>query len=274
MVRSRPRQATVAFARLNFERPFTLQEPLVSIDRGLEESLVPGTMVLRYGRIWRMGQWHRDGRWIVGRIGFEQEGQAELWDDERKDFVERALMLAQTVPFAIDVTNMRVAFQLRRQIVRPGTFRGNFQALLNEVSPYRYWIVRLEGVVQPEWPRWVESVDRLVELRIHMERPNPRYRGEQVQEVFERSKAAAVDLVLRAPEDASLDPDGPDFVRQAIEHAEEYGNYSATGTSLRDDRMEEEKWRSTLEGEVEKKESSSGSGNGRGAPGRAQERPW
>ena len=237
----------------------------------LERSLVPGTAVRRYDRLWRMGKWERGGRWITGRMGFEFEQDQEMWDEKERDFVERAVRFAQTVPFAVDTERMRVAFQLRARTVRPGTFRGNFQALLNEASPFMEWRVVLEGVAQPEWDRWLESVSRLVKLKIHMERPNPRYRGRQVKDVFEASKAAAVDLMLEAPEDGSLDPNAPGFVRQAIEHAEVYGEFDAVAERVERGRTVREPWRSNLEGAVEKKVVAADPETGEVTPERLRE---
>jgi hypothetical protein len=42
------------------------------------------------------------------------------------------------VRYAIDLRARRVAFELKASSARPGTFQGNFQALLNKESRYPY----------------------------------------------------------------------------------------------------------------------------------------
>jgi hypothetical protein len=198
-----------------------------------------------------MGRSTVDDQWIAGRMGFEQEEQTEFWDEDAMDFGEGAVRRAQTVPFTVDSNTLRVAFQLRGSVVRPGTFRGAFQRLLNEASPYWQWAVRLEGVSQPPWDEWIGTVDRLTSLKIHMERPNPRYRREQVRELFEKTKAAAIEIALEAEPDGALGTD-EELIEAALEHAQDYGRVTATGVVLRDGKALREPWRSSAEGAVAK----------------------
>jgi hypothetical protein len=80
----------------------------------LEESLVPGTYVERYGRVWRMGRWRREDDAIFGRIGFEEEpGVTELWNEDKNDFEEQALPSGVTSPFVIRTADSSVASKER-----------------------------------------------------------------------------------------------------------------------------------------------------------------
>lgn len=239
-------QTRAAFAQIDFLRG---QQPLVGAEAALVESLVPGTKVTRYDRVWHMARFSREDGWIHGRIGFERADQGPMWNEAEQDFVEATVLQAQAVPFVIDVPTMRMAFQLRGTTIKPGTFRGNFQGLLNEARPSYRWVVRLEGVQQPPWEEWREIVSRVIELRVHMEKPNPRYPGREVENLFEQSKAAAADLVLKAPENGDINLDA-EFVLQAIQLAQEHGRIAATGVVEEEGQLRKEPWRSTLEGAV------------------------
>jgi hypothetical protein len=111
------------------------------------------------------------------------------WDEEARDFVT-GRGPGSTSRFAINTQTFRVVFQLRPGLIAPGTFRYNFQALLNEASPIE-WRVRLEGVSQPPWEDWRERVARIVKLTVKMERPNPHFPGDQVERLFEGAKLQA-----------------------------------------------------------------------------------
>ena len=90
-----------------------------------------------------------DWGWISGRIGFEYPSSSVgVWDEQRKDY--RSIRPAQVTRYVIDTKTRRVAFELKSSTIKPWTFQGNFQALLNEDSGYQ-WRVTLEGLTQPSW---------------------------------------------------------------------------------------------------------------------------
>lgn len=110
-------------------------------EEALLESLEPGTQSLRYGRLWRLGRWHEKDGVILGRIGFETGEVTELWNEDLRDFEEAELAQGTTSPFAIDLGSERVAFQRRGGTIKPATFMGALQALLNEASQFERWRV-------------------------------------------------------------------------------------------------------------------------------------
>jgi hypothetical protein len=195
----------------------------------LERALVPGTRIERHGRVWRMGQWHREGQAIVGRIGFESSATAELWDDELNDFRETSRPLGLTSPFAIDPAVLRVAFQLRGRDIRVKSFTGALQALLNEASPTERWRVARETKVVP-FEQWASEVDRVTDLRLYLERPNPHYEDrERIRAIVEGTNSRLVEIAAHAdPEDPQgIDLSDP-LIREAISHAElNYGRFTA-----------------------------------------------
>lgn len=224
----------------------------VALERSLRDSLRAGTLVERYDRQWRMARHStRKSNYIVGRIGFQMPGSTEeLWDEESKDFVGTRLVLGTTSPFVIDLSNMRVAYQLRGGRIRPQTFIGNFQALLNGAAAGRwYWRVSPE-VVGITWPAWVEDVPRVSELRVRIERPNPNYKGrKRVEGLVEGAAAEVVTLAIRAREDAPGGVNVDDaFVAEAIEQAADSGKYSARGVQEIEGRPVPVQWRSEVEG--------------------------
>lgn len=164
----------------------------------LEQALVVGTRVERHGRVWRMGQWRHEGEAIVGRIGYESSATAELWDEEINDFQETSRPLALTSPFAIDPRAMRVAFQLRGKDIKAKSFTGAFQALLNGAAPTDRWRVARETRVVP-FDQWAAEVERVTDLRLYLERPNPHYGDRQrIRDIVEGTNSRLVEIAAQS----------------------------------------------------------------------------
>jgi hypothetical protein len=239
-----PSAARVAFA-------VVAAEGLHYGPQALAASIVAGTSITRYRRLWRMARPTRAGQVIRGRIGFEREGgTAELWDDQAQDFFATRLPEGTTSPFALDLDMHVVAFQLRPGVIRRRTFTGAFEALLNRASTSTRWRVT-DLVRHVSWSQWVEDVDRIVELKIRVERPNPRWGGRRrLQRLVEDSGSEVISLAARAP----LDSDAGLNVRQgllaeAIEHADEnYGQRTAIGEMTVEGDKRRVSWRERAEG--------------------------
>jgi hypothetical protein len=221
--------------------------PLEGIQEALLAALIPGTLVARYDRTWRLGPVRINDSKVYGRIGFQSASAAsEIWDEARGDFVEIHPQFGQTTPYAIDLSTMRIVFQVRGQLIKPNTFRGNFQGLLREASGYP-WLIRLEGVQQPPWEEWISQIDRLIELNISMHRPNPRYPGKLLEDFFEGAKLGASRVVLKARDTESIDINSSDFLKQSLQLAESYGSYTARGVmEAEDGEATIESWKSSL----------------------------
>jgi hypothetical protein len=236
--------ARVAFARIE---ALTLQAAVIQ-QEALFKALKPGTRIERHRRVWRMGQVRREGRSLVGRIGYEAPGIDELWDDEIADFREMERPAGTTSPFAIDLRHLRVAYQLRPGLIRAKSFTGALQALMNDADPVDRWRVFPELETIP-FEQWLATVDRVVSLRVRVERPNPHYADRQrVRALIEGANARMAEIVLNAdPEDLQgIDVKDP-FIVEAIEHANEYGSYAAVAEA----RGERTQWSSPQEGAAE-----------------------
>lgn len=225
----------VAFALISVAAD-SFQPP--SYADALDDALTPGKSVLRYNRLWRLPQHSIESGWISGRIGFEYPNSSVgVWDDQQKDY--RSIRPAQVTRYMIDVASHRVAFELKSSTIKPWTFQGNFQALLNEESIYQ-WRVELEDLTQPTWDEWVESVSRVTDLRVRMERPNPRYPGKEIEHLFEDAKLSAATLAVQG-DDVELTES--ELLVEAIRHAHRgYGRITAKGVAGTDGRKTE--WRS------------------------------
>ncbi len=229
--------AKVALGQLVAEETlFTLSAE--ARQQALRDALVPGTSVTRYGRTWRMGQHREEFPWIIGRIGFEAAGGVtELWDDATQDFVLTPQLRGHTAPFAIELTDLRIGFQLRGQVIKPMTFRSNFRALLDQAAGTD-WEVSLEGESE-EWESWVAKVDRLTQLHVRLERPNPHYHGhDTVEELVQTTGARLVDVTFRAKKE-QLNKAAAVIV-EMLGFAEEYGRADAKGIDPAGDEL---KWR-------------------------------
>jgi hypothetical protein len=220
-----------AFGRIAFARIESLTLAATGDPVGaLHASLVPGTRIDRFRRTWLMGRVRDEDSAIVGRIGYQTPAIGEVWDEEEKDFHDETRSAGFTSTFAIRPEQMRAAFQLRPGFIRPNSFTGALQALLNEASPTDRWRVSLD-IEEITFDEWRERVDGISELTIRLDRPNPHYHGrERVKRLVEGANARMADLAFRADPN---DPAGIDvndsFIQEAIDHAKEYGDYTATG---------------------------------------------
>jgi hypothetical protein len=243
------RTGRIAFAQVTVadesRLPFDRAEALIA-------SLQPGTSIERYNRRWRMGRIeHLPGALVTGRIGYEATaGTAELWNEQLADFEETTILQGRTSPFVINLPSARAAFQLRGSDIRPRTFTGNFQALLNEASPMYRWRV-VEEIIHIPWTEWRTSVQRITELRLKLLRPNPNYGGrQQVEKLIEEINAEMVNMILRADAESldGLDIDAG-FVQEAIEHVQAgYGAYASYGEVEEEGETQPTAWYSDQEG--------------------------
>jgi hypothetical protein len=239
--------ARVAYALLDFHESRLSPEDWAE---ALRSSLVPGARVERYGRRWFMAQHADSGRWIAGRLAFEAAGEESgIWDEESKDvrMIDTLGTAVQVVPFVIDTQEHRAAFELRAQTVRPGTFQGNFQALLQKASNLP-WRVTLEGVKQPPWEQWRGHVERLVAVWITIQPPNPHSPMEELEEVFDKGVETATISALGD----DIDLEGSELLEAAFGHASDYGKITAHGIVTEGTTRRKEEWQSKEEGGVRK----------------------
>ena len=207
------------------------------VAKALHADLAPGKSVFRYKRLWRLPQHQVRKGWITGRIGFEYPGSSSgVWDEERKDY--RDAHPAQITRYVIDTDALRVAFELKGSSIRPWTFQTNFQALLNAESPYR-WRVVLEDLTQPSWERWQKKMARITDVRIKMNRPNPSWPGQEIEDFFDVAELSAATIALKG-DDIQLSQS--ELLKQALVLASGYGDVTAKGIASADGSKQE--WRS------------------------------
>jgi hypothetical protein len=235
----RQKEAHIAFASIHLgDKPeIGEQLPFGGKRKALLESLVPGTTVTRYNRTWHMARHEEERDFVTGRIGFDVAA-APSWDDRLNDFVDTRPGVV--TPFAIDLRKMRVSFRLQGGAIKPWTFQGNFEALLNAAPSPHYWTVRLEGVEQPPWEEWRGGIDRITQITAAMIRPNPHYPSEEIERLFEDAKLAAVTLAARGD---NIEPEGG-ILKEAIAHVlDGYGKLRAKGVRIEGGQAHEENWR-------------------------------
>lgn len=88
-----------------------------------------GQRTERYGRTWIIGRTeYRDDRGLFGRIGYQASGgTVELWNEDRRDFVDVAVPGGFATPFLINLRTLRLAFQPRPPQIKIGAVVGAFQ---------------------------------------------------------------------------------------------------------------------------------------------------
>lgn len=219
----------LAFARLIPETGslFSINENLVL----LQSAIRAGTAAERHGREWRMGQHSVDEAYLYGRLGFmHAHAPTEVWSDTATDFVDEAFPSGFTSPFAVRISDLVVAFQLRSGHIKRQSFAGALQALMRTASGDAWQVVPMVRPITFE--RWRASVSRVTTMSFKLQPPNPNYKGRPlVQSVIKGAGADMVTFVLRAGADdlAGLDTEA-EFLRQAVSHAEKgYGKFAAVG---------------------------------------------
>lgn len=224
MARSRRGQARLGFCQVSSVGP--LKDP-TGVFLG---SVTTGTHVEHYRRTWTMGPTAIVGSSLLGTIGVQSAtgGHADLWDDDAQDFVGHDLPEGVKTPWVADLRSLRVAFQLKPRIDKRQGFAGALRKLLNESAGADLWDVEPEMDPTP-WEEWIARVDRITRLTVRLDRPNPQYEDrEEAEELIEESHAEKVRIAFEAREGESLDPDGPELLKEGIEHADAgYGRYTA-----------------------------------------------
>jgi hypothetical protein len=245
-VPDKPPIAFVAFAVITVEEG-TMTPP--DLAAALEEALPAGKHIFRHKRKWRLTEHTTVDGWMSGRLGFDSQVSAGLWNEPRKDYDR--IHPSQITPWVIETTTGRVAFELKAGSIKPESFRGTFQALLNEGATIFRWRVSLEEQSYPSWEEWTESVSRITNLRVKMTVPNPRYRGELVEHLFDDAKLSAATLAVQGDD---IDLDDSELLVQSIEHAQRgYGRIRAKGVSGPD--AERREWRSEEHGAPAREEA-------------------
>jgi hypothetical protein len=232
-----PRRARgrLAFAQMKPEvgSLFSLDQNRTLLERGI----VAGTSVERHHRVWHMGQrTERDGH-MLGRLGFTNaNAPTEVWDEARKDFIDAAFPNGCTSPFAIRISDLTVAFQLRRGQIKFKSFAGAMQALLREATGDAW---RVDPIVKPvTFERWRSTVERVVSMSFTLGEPNPGYKGRPlIKEAIADARAQQLRVIATADpnELEGLDTDAA-FLSQAIQHVEKgYGRFRAVGERTDDE---------------------------------------
>ena len=181
-----------------------------------------------------MGPWREEGQASVGRIGYESTGLTELWDDALGDFAKVTRPLGLTSPFAVDPDTLRVAFQVRGRDIRPKSFTGALQALLNTASPTDRWRVTRE-VQHIDFEAWSASLDRVIALRASLsDRTLITATGTRVRELIEGTNARMAELVLRGHARPGRHRcQLPGRIREAMDHPKRsYGQVTAIGVAV------------------------------------------
>lgn len=193
----------------------------------IQLALARGRRTERYGRTWIVGPTEVHNRVLSGRIGFRGDGGiAELWDEEREDFVEYAMPAGLTAPFAVHLDTLRGAIQVRPPVIRVNSLLGAFEKLLLDADDRR-WNVR-GAERQMTLSDWKAQVGKITQVRFHVKVPNPHWAdAPDLQTVMEDAEAEVVTLELQ--NDSGLNLDAP-FVAQTENHVERgYGDARYVG---------------------------------------------
>lgn len=201
----------------------------------LLNALDPEVSTERYGRTWRISRPQPDGDWVTGRLGFSSPTVTDslFYSEEDQDFVETEEQYATGAVsnFAVHVQTQFVVFQLVGRDIRPFSFVGALKDIISGPL-YRLTVERVSDARQLS--DWLDTVDRVSEVRISLRRPNPDFSHapESVRRLIEQTNAARTHMTLTADSEGSgLEINGSDL-RGYAEFAEAgFGDIRAKATA-------------------------------------------
>jgi len=190
--------------------------------------ITPGESVERYRRTWIVGQTETHGEVLYGRIGYERDASVfEIYDQEKKDFIGVSIRTGTVTPFAINTSNLVLAFQTKPPDIIMGSVANAIAQLLSD-DDLRWRAVSLlaRRMTLAEWRR---SVDNVTRIRFHIRQPNPHYQdAPDLERLIEQARAEVGRLELQS--ESGLDLESP-FIEQTLRHVDEhnYGDARLTG---------------------------------------------
>ena len=188
--------------------------------------LVPGASTERYSRIWHIGRTEVEDGFFFGRLGFEGSGTADLWNEDERDFEEKPTPAGVAAPFAILLSNLNLVFQTRGQDIQVTSFTGAMQKILRDASA-QDWFVETAHT-RMSFAEWRATVERVTQMRFHVEPPNPNYEGRpDLQRLIQGASLSAADIALHSENGINTDAD---IVTQLLDHVgRDYGRNGAVG---------------------------------------------
>ncbi|MDP8931871.1 MAG: hypothetical protein M3O70_25695 [Actinomycetota bacterium] len=237
---------TVAYASIHLAGLMDASDEIFVL--ALEESWIPGAEATRYGRTWRISAPHEAGdNRRGGRIGFFKPGELQTldWDEEAQDFRRGVATSGVIVPFVIDIRARRVAFQLESGQVRPNSFTGALQDVLNEHTDTYEWAVTplVHRMPYEDWVR--EIVDVVTEFTFRLERPNPHY-GDRAH-IREMIEDLRLYVATVKGQGANIDTDD-DLFQEYMDHVRH--NYGSAKLKGRERSGQVSEWMSAQGGSV------------------------
>jgi hypothetical protein len=198
--------------------------------------------------VWHIGRVEVEDGFLYGLLGFEGSGTAELWNEDTKDFQEAATPVGVASPFAIDLSNLGLAFQTRSQDIQVTSFIGAMQKILREATGEEWSIEAVRATMS--FSQWRATVRVVYQMRFRVEPPNPNYEGRpDLKRLIEDANLNVANIDLHS--DSGIVTDA-DIVRQLLEHGDlGYGPYVAVGNRVVNDQDVETVYSSALHGETE-----------------------
>lgn len=210
--------------------------------------LVPGASTERYRRVWHVGRTERVGDVLFGKLGFEGTGSADLWSDQDLDFQETVTPAGVAAPFAISLTTLALVFQTRGQDIKVTSFTRALQGILRQASGDDWQVEAYR--TQMTFDQWRSSVDRVTQMRFHLNPPNPNYQGRPtLEKLIADASLAAAEVVLRSDDGIVTTADIVDELLQHV--ALGYGSQVSVGPRTSNGEVVESVYASELQGESE-----------------------
>ncbi len=179
----------------------------------------------RFHRTWRFSRPIEIEGFVAAELGFIRSARAIglSYDEERLLFVttEGTANEGSFSLFVVDTAREIVAFEARPPEIRLQSFIGAFSKLLREAG-FNASVTPLPDTAG--FHDWVATVDRLVRVRVFVQRPNPgwHHRATLEREALVQADAGAIEMVAVAPPDGTINADA-EWIEGGLGQVSEHG---------------------------------------------------
>ncbi len=167
-----------------------------------------------------------------GRIGYERESSASVYNEETEDFeiLPGTEGHASFTHYAINLENGRIAAEETYRTLTVASIRARFRGILNETFSEVLGLTVDFLVDEQDFERWLEEVDSVARVTVSFHLPNPHFPqgSETAKDFLEHWKAKSVLVTAVAPAGESLQVSDTELEDLSI-YAHRYGRVKAQG---------------------------------------------
>ena len=136
----------------------------------VREALEPGRPTVRSGKVWHIGDVYEQDGLFYARLGFGAPVRAVQWHEQGKTFQRTSFDGGIAAPFLIRMSDLAIAYQPRKQDIRPDTFVATLREMLRYGKDGAEWRIESPSGRTLSFDVWCGEVARITRLRFSFER--------------------------------------------------------------------------------------------------------